>query len=235
MNCVLQVITSYPSKTLASVVDPEDASIVTLLQRKRWKAAARSILKHKELGEEVKSAITHAINAECTTVCSHKQDFILYKTSSEDLRTFSFKKLEADLKRLAPFLFRILSTVTKDATTTTCAAAAIALKGRQPQLSAFAHYINCILQYGGAKKAVFSRLSKMSISTTHQNAMVKQRELASKFDDGIRHLKGLHEKALNAVEEGEDLLLDVFRSMEDLCLSGEKMSHKIVHTIGLND
>lgn len=146
----IQVITTYSSKTLATVVDPEDVSIVSLLQRKKWKAAAKNILKHKELSE-VKSGIIRVINDECVSVCSQKQDFILFKSSPEDLRAFSFQKLEAELEHLAPFLLTILNTVTNDSHLTTCAAAAIALRDRQPKLSTFAHYINCILQYGGPK------------------------------------------------------------------------------------
>lgn len=62
--------------------------------------------------------------------------------------------------------------------------------------------------------------------------MVKQRELAATCGTGVRHLKGMHERAMTAVEveEGGDELLEVFRSMEDLCLSGEKIKkQKFAH------
>lgn len=211
--------------------DPEDASIVSLLQRKKWKSAAKKILKHKELSEEVKNGIVEVIKEESLAVYQ-KKDFILYKSSPEDLRAFSFQKLEAELECLAPVLLTILHTVTGGSLLTTCAAASIALRGRRPQLSAFAHYINCILQYGGAKKSVFNRLSKMSLSTTHDTAMVKQRELAAACGTGVKDLKGRQERAMAAVEveEGADELHDVFRSMEDLCLSGEKIKkQKFAH------
>lgn len=105
-------------------------------------------------------------------------------------------------------------------------------------LSAFAHYVNCSLQYGGAKKAVFERLSKFAISTVHKSAIGKQKQLANKYGSGLWLLKRQNEEFL-ALEAGchsvnqdktfidprsesELLLSDVFQSMEDLQLSGEK-------------
>lgn len=104
-------------------------------------------------------------------------------------------------------------------------AASIALRGRKLPLSAFAHDINCILLYGVAKKSVFNRLSKMSISTTHQNAIVKQRELAATCGSEVGTSKQRLERSMTAVEveEGGDDLHGVFRSMEDLSLTGEKI------------
>ncbi|KAL0978871.1 hypothetical protein UPYG_G00176910 [Umbra pygmaea] len=49
------------------------------------------------------------------------------------------------------------ATASDDPCLATCAAASITLRGRQPRLSAFAYYVNSVLQYGGAKKAVFNR------------------------------------------------------------------------------
>lgn len=142
---------------------------------------------------------------------------------------------------LSPLLLSVFSTITNHSRPVTCAAAAIALRGRETCLSAFAHYINCILQYGGAKKAVFERLSKLAISTVHKNAIGKQKQLSNKYGSGLWLLKRQNEEFItleagcqsvnqgqekNSIDprslsqksesESELLLSDVFRSMEDL-------------------
>ncbi|KAI8511021.1 hypothetical protein Bbelb_119370 [Branchiostoma belcheri] len=53
--------------------------------------------------------------------------------------------------------------VTKGSKPHLCASAAIALRGRDPRLSGFAYYVNTVLQHGGAKKAVFTRLNEHPI------------------------------------------------------------------------
>lgn len=197
-------------------------------------------MKHEELLQEVKVIILTVIASECKTLCDPSQNFMLWRSSAEDLRSFSISSLESDLQRLSPLLLSVFSTITNHSRPVTCAAAAIALRGRETRLSAFAHYINCILQYGGAKKAVFQRLSKFAISTAHKNAIGKQKELSNKCGSGLWHLKrqneefitleakcqsvnqGQNKTSIDHRSESELLLSDVFRSMEDLQLSGEK-------------
>lgn len=221
---ITEVIINYPSKKITKVCDPEEAHITTLLAQKKWKAAANKIIKHDQLFEEIKKCVLEVIDKECSRACNPTAEFVLRKSSPEDLKSFSFSKLESDLQRHTPFLLSVIHCVTKKSRLTTCAAASIALRGRQPCLSAFSHYLNSILQYGGAKKSDFTRFSKMSITTSHQAAMVKQRELAATCGDGVRLLKRQIEQFLNTdnvLRRGEEIS-DVFRSMEDLCLSVEK-------------
>lgn len=219
--------------------EADNALMVKHINNKKWKAAAKLIMQHEELLQEVKVIILTVIASECKTLCNPSQNFMLWRSSPEDLRSFSISSLESDLQRLSPLLLSVFSTITNHSRPVTCAAAAIALRGREPRLSAFAHYINCILQYGGAKKAVFERLSKFSISTVHKNAIGKQKELSNKCGSGLWHLKRQNEDFITleagcqSVNQGQDknyidhrskselLLRDVFRSMEDLQLSDE--------------
>lgn len=57
-----------------------------------------------------------------------------------------------------------------------CVAASVALRGRNPRLSALAYVINSTLTQGGVKP-IFKRLSKMGITTTHSNVLNKQKEM----------------------------------------------------------
>lgn len=209
------------------------------IKQKNWKTATKLILKHKHLLEEVKEHILELISNECKEICNPKNGFILWKASPDHLKALSFSGIEADLKCISPFLFSIF-TVTNHSLTATCAAASIALRGREARLSAFAYYLCSILHYGGAKKAVFERLSKMALTTTHKCYVEKQKELALLCAGSLNMLKVQNEVSLNSEVEGnidggqrvdtsEDQstsdpkgpLNTVRESMEELHLSGE--------------
>lgn len=153
---------------------------------------------HKELLEHLKPCILQLIQCECTLLCNPKEGFMLWRSSPGDLACFSFSALEADLHHLSPFLQCVFNTITNHSRLTTCAAAAIAIRGRPSHLSAFAHYLNSILSNGGAKKAVFKRLSKMPITTSHKCAIGKQQEIANTCATRLLQLKQQNERFLHS-------------------------------------
>lgn len=124
------------------------------------------------------ASVLDIVEADCVTLCNQQNHFMLWRSSALDLQSFSFQELHDDLKQLSPFLFSIISKITKDSLPHICAAASVALRGREPCLSALSYYINSVLLYGGAKQAVFQRLAKLIISTVHSNAVSKQKEMA---------------------------------------------------------
>ena len=200
--------------------NPEEDPIIKFIILKRWKEAASHTLKHKHLQEELKSGIIQLICDECEVLCSRRNDFILWRSKPEDLKSFSFHRLRDDLHRLAPFLLSIFNCITNDNNLTACTAAAIAIRGRQPRLAALSYYVNSILQYGGAKKSVFNRLSRLSITTSHSRAIKKQHELALDCRADFNKFKGSF-----STTDTDDEFLEAFRSMEDLHLSGEGEIH----------
>ena len=121
--------------------------------------------------DALKHVIEDIIDKECQSLCHQRNGFILWKTSPEEWKKFSLHNLKKELEQRAPFMFSMICTMSGQQINHACAAAAIALRGRENHLSAFAYYINSVLQYGGAKKAVFERLSRMGITTTHANAV----------------------------------------------------------------
>lgn len=222
MYHLFQVTITYPSQTLSRVCNPEEDPIVKFIILKRWKEAASHTLKHKHLQEELKSGIIQLILEECDILCSRRNDFILWRSKPADLKSFSFHSLRDDLQRLAPFLLSIFNCITNNNNLSTCTAAAIAIRGRQPRLAALSYYINTILQYGGAKKSVFKRLSQLAITTSHSRAIKKQHELAIGCGDEFQKLK----QSFRATDTDEDEdVQEAFRSMEDLHLSGEGEMH----------
>lgn len=99
-------------------------------------------MKNADLLEEVKVGILVLIGKECKSVCNPNNNCMLWRSSPEDLKAFSFDSIEMDLQHLSPFFLFVIATASDPAT---CAAASIALRGRQPSLSAFAYYVNSVL------------------------------------------------------------------------------------------
>lgn len=199
---------------MTRVCEPEEDPIVKFLALKRWKEAASHALKHQHLQEEIKDGLLNLIRKECEALCSRKNDFILWKSKQADLKSFSFISLRDDLHRLAPFLLKMFNCISNDNNFAACTAAAIAIRGRQPRMAALSYWINTILQYGGAKKSVFNRLSQLSITTSHKRAVKKQQELALACGAEFIQFKS----GFNATDSD---LLEASHSLEDLHLSGK--------------
>ena len=134
------------------------AGIVENLAKRNFKRAAHLISRHKETMDHLQASVLDVVEAECVTLCKLQNLFMLWRTSALDMKSFSIQELHDDLKRLSPFLFSIISKITNDSLPHICAAASVALRGREKRLSALSYYINAVLLYGGAKKSVFQRL-----------------------------------------------------------------------------
>lgn len=217
-NSVTEVVIKYDFEKKTLTCQSDIAGIVENLAKRNFTRAAKLISKHIELMDHLQASVLDVVEADCVTLCNQHNQFMLWRSSAQDLQTFSFMELHADLKRLTPFLFSIISKITKDSLPHICAAASIALRGRQPHLSALSYYINSVLLYGGAKKAVFQRLAKMGISTTHSNAVGKQKEMAQYYILPLRSLKGDLESFLNQQSTDEQDRI-IQRSLEELSLS----------------
>lgn len=188
---MLQVVVYYPSKPRGeTTVCPDDtAGIIQAIAEKKWNWAAKQIIRHKDLFGPLTESIQQVIEDDCKKICNPFTGFMLSKTSAEDLKAFSFDKLQEDFQRVSPFLFSIFLTITKQSANAACAAASIALKGRDNRLSAFAYYVNNVLQYAGVKKAAFKRLGKLGITTSYSSAIKKQKELAKTCGEDFQTLK----------------------------------------------
>jgi len=202
----LQVIIYYPSHPKGEKItcQANTAGIVENITKQNWRRAANLIVRHKKLLAQLKENILKVIEEESQLLCNPYKGFMLWRSSAEDLKAFSFANLESDLRRMTPFTFSIFSRITKQSPHATCAAAAIALRGREPRLSAFAYYVDCVLQYGGARKAVFIKLSKLGITTSHTCALGKQKELANACGGDFRLLKAIRKVFLNSEMDDGD-------------------------------
>lgn len=231
-----QVVIQYPSwpKAHRIVCQDSTAGLVEAIAKENWSRAANQITKHTELLGAVRENILEILDGECKKIC---RDSMLLKSSPADLKAFSIEQLQADLRRLSPFLFSVFLCISNHSANTACAASAIALRGREPRLSAFAYYVNSVLQYAGVKKAAFKRLSKLGITTTHTNAVKKQKELAKTCGEDFQLLKVANEIFLKEDEDTSTAnggsvpgrgnravgdLDEAMQSMKQCVLSGKK-------------
>ncbi|XP_033472946.1 uncharacterized protein LOC117251077 [Epinephelus lanceolatus] len=176
-----EVYINYPSKVNPERYrcDADISGVINNLAKGNFTTAARLMVQHESLIDALKPAMETVIDKECQRLCHQREGFMLWKSSPEELRNFSLHNLRKDLERIAPFMFSLICTISGMQHNHACAAAAIALRGRENHLSAFSYYINSVLQYGGAKKAVFEQLCKMGITTTHARAVLKQHAMST--------------------------------------------------------
>lgn len=226
---MFQVIIHYPSHPKGDriVCQANTAGIVENIAKQNWRWAANQIVKHKELLEPLKQDILQVIEDEIKFLCNPLKGFMLWRTSADDLKAFSFANLQSDLESMAPLTFSMFSQITKGSPYPTCASAA--LKGREPHLSAFAYYVNSVLQYGGAKKAVYKRLSKLGITTTHIHAVGKQKQLATTCGEDLKLLKVGYEVFLNSQKEHGGMDAD-----EGRAIPGAENTHRDMDAEGAN-
>ncbi|XP_044051137.1 uncharacterized protein LOC122875739 [Siniperca chuatsi] len=180
-----EVSITYPSKTERHRCDSDISGVINHLAKGNFTTAARLMVQHEDLMEALKPVMGAVIDKECQRLCQRREGFMLWKSSPEELKSFSLHNLGKDLARMAPFMFSLICIISGMQPNHACAAAAIALRGRENHLSAFAYYVNSVLQRGGARKAVFKRLSRMGITTTHANA-VKHRMAKLKLNPASR-------------------------------------------------
>ncbi|KAJ0015971.1 hypothetical protein NQD34_014261 [Periophthalmus magnuspinnatus] len=175
---VTQVITTFTSKTIVKVVSDSEAGIIQNIANQNWTTAANLMSTHKDLFDEIKSKVLVSIHEECMSYSNSNNKCMLWKNSPDNLKSFSFNNLISELEHRSPFLLSIFQTITNNNNDdAACAALCIALRGREPRLSAFSYHINTIIARGGIKKAVYNRLGKMAITTSYYHALLKQKEM----------------------------------------------------------
>ncbi|XP_055750948.1 uncharacterized protein LOC129831631 isoform X2 [Salvelinus fontinalis] len=142
----------------------------------------RLALTNETMCQEIRTQMTQKIEAEVKAYArplnylTSAEPCILSSTSLENMKCFSYQALDDELSRKTPWLYTTINTATGGSTIHNCVAASVALRGRNPRLSALAYVINSTLTQGGVKP-IFKRLSKMGITTTHSNVLNKQKEM----------------------------------------------------------
>ncbi|XP_031652533.1 uncharacterized protein LOC109880947 [Oncorhynchus kisutch] len=140
---------------------------------------AKLALTNENISQEIRKEIVNKIQVEVTAYARLPNVFepcILSSTSLENMKYFSYEALDNELSRKTPWLYTTINTATGGSTIHNCVAASVALRGRNPRLSALAYVINSTLTPGGVKP-IFKRLSKMGIVTSYQCASSKQKEM----------------------------------------------------------
>lgn len=169
--CILQILIKYPSgKAKNKIVSPEVSGMIDHLAYENWQVFAKFALEHKRTSTAIRKLLHKKVERETKALT---ENFILKKTSLEDLKDFSYGAMEKELSKKLPWFYTALNSVTGGSTIHNCVAASVALRSRDPRFSALALVINSVIKHGGAK-AMFKKLSQMGITTASTS---KQREL----------------------------------------------------------
>ncbi|XP_055750947.1 uncharacterized protein LOC129831631 isoform X1 [Salvelinus fontinalis] len=187
-SSLVEVVITYPNqldpklKKRVEKVSSEFSGMVENLAKGKLTTFVRLALTNETMCQEIRTQMTQKIEAEVKAYArplnylTSAEPCILSSTSLENMKCFSYQALDDELSRKTPWLYTTINTATGGSTIHNCVAASVALRGRNPRLSALAYVINSTLTQGGVKP-IFKRLSKMGITTTHSNVLNKQKEM----------------------------------------------------------
>ncbi|CAB1349354.1 unnamed protein product, partial [Coregonus sp. 'balchen'] len=166
------LVITYPNqldpklKKRVEKVSSEFSGMVENLAKGKLTTFVRLALTNETICQEIRKQMTQKIEAEVKAYArplnylTSAEPCILSSTSLENLKAFSYEALDDELSRKTPWLYTTINTATGGSTIHNCVAASVALRGRNPRLSALAYVINSTLTQGGVKP-IFKRLSKM--------------------------------------------------------------------------
>lgn len=106
----VSVKVQWPSETRERNLPKDLESLRKMLVRGTYKQVARSSWQNPKLRKELQALLLKEIDKECNALCSRKQPSCLRSPSKDQLQTFSFAKLNKELKDRAPLLKAILHT-----------------------------------------------------------------------------------------------------------------------------
>nr|XP_046171000.1 uncharacterized protein LOC124005625 [Oncorhynchus gorbuscha]XP_046171001.1 uncharacterized protein LOC124005625 [Oncorhynchus gorbuscha] len=187
-SSLVEVVITYPNqldpklKKRVEKVSSEFSGMVENLAKGKLATFVKLALTNETMCQEIRKQMTQKIEAEVKAYArplnymTSAEPCILSSTSLENMKYFSYEALDNELSRKTPWLYTAINTATGGSTIHNCVAASVALRGRNPRLSALAYVINSTLTQGGVKH-IFKRLSKMGITTTHSNVLNKQKEM----------------------------------------------------------
>ncbi|KAK3086018.1 hypothetical protein FSP39_012234 [Pinctada imbricata] len=157
---------------------------------------------------------------------------LLRRSESRCLATFSFDKVNEEVKLFAPLFHKMVSTITKESCIGTAVTSCIALKSANTHMSAFQHVIGQVLDHGGATDETIDTLAKMSISVSatrkgQQNLLERQK----------KHISNLLENELSTQNTCKsDIIgdnIDILRSPSQMSVEKKRQSWHWFLLVGL--
>ncbi|KAK3108079.1 hypothetical protein FSP39_000760 [Pinctada imbricata] len=118
------------------------------------KRTARAIY-NSSLKDAINVQIMKELKREISYLTSTTNLSLLRRSESRCLATFSFDKVNEEVKLFAPLFHKMVSTITKESCIGTAVTSCIALKSANTHMSAFQHVIGQVLDHGGATDEVW--------------------------------------------------------------------------------
>ncbi|XP_046874092.1 uncharacterized protein LOC124466323 [Hypomesus transpacificus] len=150
-SSVTEVLINYDLTKKTLTCQSDIAGIVESLAKMNFSRASNLISRNTELMDHLEASVLDIVEADCVTLCNEQNQFMLWRSSALDLQSFSFQELHDDLKRLSPFLFSILSKITKDYPSHLCCSLSGFERKRTPFISPIILHQFCINVWRGKK------------------------------------------------------------------------------------
>ena len=174
ISLTLQVTVSTPSRpaSYTKVLGPAEARVARALLGGHSLSIAKAVMQHDGIREAVVRVLLGKLNEECTNLCRKTTPSHFHTIPVDQLDTFSWKDMVADLQQKAPFVFTVLDSITSrnDHRNTTkvgavhypgiCSAVAILLKERNREMCGLQSLVSLVMYSCHAEKQVLIKFKE---------------------------------------------------------------------------
>ena len=162
---VVQVKVHWPSKVKVNTLPEGLESLGKMLCRGTYGQIATAAWKNPMLRKHLQQHFLKEVDKECSNMCSSKDPSCLRSTKAQDVKKFSFSKVEGELQKRAPLLSAVLWTASLRKSKradedpfwkpSVCMAAAVLLKNRSPCMTLLQLINTIIIYHSGIMVSVY--------------------------------------------------------------------------------
>ena len=167
MYFIIQITVTSDRHTIwTKELTSDDAKVGRALASGHLPSLAKAVMKHEALSELIVSHITKKVDNECNSLCQRSVPSIFRKVPVSQMTEFKWELCVEELKKSAPLMFQILSTITSKNDTRNkskrgsahypglCFACSVLLKERNREMCGIQSIVSLFLMVSGVEKKV---------------------------------------------------------------------------------
>ena len=193
-------------------VPPQYSEVAMAILKEDEDSIVESVYRIPSLKDRIIKNVCDTVSYEAESLCKDRGSNFHDRTAS-GLKNWSFTGQQEELKKSAPNINRILNSITRKEESPhiragQLTALSVLLHCRNRNVNANAALMSLILKKGGAKKAVFKRLSALHLCVSYNTTLRLQTQMGADFDMPVKmwaekvHSDALEERKLQ-VETGD--------------------------------
>ena len=174
-------------------------SLLINVSRRKWKAVANIVLKHKELREEMVETMGRRVAAEFKEFCGQKSDSVLTRRTPSEIASISNKVIVHEVQLNCPFWYSCLKGACNAESklgsrsvkivNSMALATATAARCRNQKISAVAYRISTILFHSGVRSRDLNRLNKLGICMSPDTIVNFQKRMGENCESKVSFWK----------------------------------------------